>query len=86
MAQNICIDYHHKQQKVSILSLHSKSETGDELTMMEQVEDEVMKPEKEIEISKFYEVIQHTFYSFPEKQPPALLLLLFAIKLVLTLN
>lgn len=86
MAQNICIDHYRKQQKASIPSMHNKSETEDELTLMDQIEDEVMKPEKEIELSNFQEVIQQAFDSLPEKQPPALLLLLFAIKAILILN
>ncbi len=74
MAQNICIDYHRKHRKFSILSLHNKSETDDELTLMDQIEDETTNPEKETEFTELQEVIEQAFDALPEKQRMALLL------------
>jgi len=74
MAQNTCIDHYRKQQKASILSLHKKIETDDELTLMDQVEDETSNPEKELEFNELQEVIELAFDSLPEKQRTALVL------------
>jgi RNA polymerase sigma-70 factor (ECF subfamily) len=74
MVQNICIDYHRKHRKFSILSLHKKSETDDELTLMDQIEDETTNPEKETEFTELQEVIEQAFDALPEKQRTALLL------------
>jgi RNA polymerase sigma-70 factor (ECF subfamily) len=74
MAQNICIDYHRKQQKASILSLHNKSETDDELILMDQIEDETTNPEKEVEFIELQEVFERAFDSLSEKQRTALVL------------
>jgi RNA polymerase sigma-70 factor (ECF subfamily) len=74
MAQNICIDYHRKQQKASIIALYNKSETDAELTLIDQVEDETTNPEKETEFIELQEVIEQAFDSLPEKQRTALLL------------
>lgn len=74
MAQNICIDYHRKQQKASILSLHNKSETDNELTLMDEVENETANPEKETEFTELQQIIEQAFDSLPEKQRTALVL------------
>jgi len=74
MAQNICIDYHRKQQKASILSLHNKSGTDNELTLIDQIEDETTNPEKETEFTELQEVIEQAFDSLPDKQRTALVL------------
>ena len=74
MAQNICIDHHRKQQKASILSLQSKSETGEDLTLMDQIDDETKNPEREVEFIELQEVIERAFDSLPEKQRTALVL------------
>ena len=74
MAQNICIDYYRKQQKASILSLHKKSDTDDEFTLMDQIEDETTNPEKEIENIELQDVIEQAFDALPEKQRTALVL------------
>ncbi|UCE07904.1 MAG: sigma-70 family RNA polymerase sigma factor [bacterium] len=74
MAQNICIDSYRKQQKASILSLHSKSETDDDLTLIDQIEDETANPEQETEFIELQDVIERAFDSLPEKQRSALVL------------
>lgn len=74
MAQNICIDHHRKQQNASILSLHSKNETTDDLTLMDQLEDETANPAKQTELIELQEVIEQAFDSLPEKQRTALVL------------
>ncbi len=74
MAQNICIDYHRKQQKALILSLHNKSETDSELTLMDQIEDGTSNPEREAEFIELQDVIERAFDSLPERQRTALVL------------
>lgn len=74
MAQNICIDVYRKQQTASVLSLHSKSETDEELTLMDRIEDDSANPEKEIEFIELQDVIDQAFDSLPEKQRTALAL------------
>ena len=74
MAQNICIDHYRKQQKASILSLHKKSETDDELNLKDQIEDESTNPEKEVEFIELQDFIERAIDSLPEKQRTALVL------------
>jgi len=74
MAQNICIDYYRKQQKASILSLHTKSESDAELTLVDQIEDETTNPEREVEFIELQGIIERALESLPEKQRTALVL------------
>ncbi len=74
MAQNICIDAYRKQQKASILSLYCKNETDEELTLLDQIEDESANPGKETEFIELQDVLERAFDSLPEKQRTALAL------------
>jgi RNA polymerase sigma-70 factor (ECF subfamily) len=74
MAQNICIDYYRKHQKVSILSLHSSSETEEELTLVDQIQDEFANPEREAEFVELQKVIESALDSLSEEQRTAFVL------------
>jgi RNA polymerase sigma-70 factor (ECF subfamily) len=74
MAQNICIDYRRKYQKVSILSLHNKNETENELGLIDQIEDETANPEQETEFIELQNVIERAFETLPDQQRTALVL------------
>ncbi len=74
MAQNICIDYHRKHQKASILSLDSKSEASEELTLLDQIEDESANPERETEFVELQSVIESALDSLSEEQRTAFVL------------
>jgi len=74
MAQNICIDYHRKHQKASILSLDSKSEASEELTLQDQIEDESANPERETEFVELQSVIERALDSLSEEQRTAFVL------------
>jgi RNA polymerase sigma-70 factor (ECF subfamily) len=74
MVQNICIDYHRKHQKASILSLDSKSEASEELTLLDQIEDESANPERETEFVELQSVIESALDSLSEEQRTAFVL------------
>ncbi len=74
MAQNICIDYHRKHSKASILSLDSKSEASEELTLLDQIEDESVNPERETEFVELQSVIESALGSLSEEQRTAFVL------------
>lgn len=74
MAQNICIDYHRKHQKASILSLNSTSKTNEELTWVDQIEDQSANPERETEFIELQAVIKSALDSLSEVQRTAFVL------------
>jgi RNA polymerase sigma-70 factor (ECF subfamily) len=74
MAQNICIDYHRKHQKVSILSLHNKNEADDESELIDQIKNDTANPEKEAEFIELQDIIERAFNSLPDQQRTALVL------------
>lgn len=74
MSQNICIDYHRKHQKASILSLHSSNETEEELILVDQIQDESTNPERETEFVELQKVIASALDSLPEEQRTAFVL------------
>ena len=74
MAQNICIDYHRKHQKASILTLDSRSDASEELTLLDQIEDESANPERETEFVELQSVIERALDSLSEEQRTAFVL------------
>ena len=74
MAQNICIDYHRKHQKASILSLDGTGETDEELTLLDQIEDESANPERETEFIELQSIIESALDSLSEEQRTAFVL------------
>lgn len=74
MAQNICIDYHRKHQKASILSLDSPGETDEDLTLLDQIQDESANPERETEFIELQSIIEYALDSLSEEQRTAFVL------------
>ena len=74
IAQNLCIDYHRKHQKASILSLNNKSESNDEFTLLDQIEDETTDPAIETEFNDLQSVIERALESLSKEQRTAFVL------------
>lgn len=74
MAQNICIDYHRKHPKASILSLDSKNESDEELTLADQLEDDSANPAREAEWGELQSAIASALDSLSEEQRTAFVL------------
>jgi len=74
LAQNICIDYHRKYLKASILSLNSTNKTDEELSLADQIEDESANPERETEFIELQKVIESALDSLSEEQRTAFVL------------
>lgn len=74
MAQNICIDYHRKHQKASILSLDNPDETNENLALLDQIQDESANPEHETEFVELQSIIECALNSLAEEQRTAFVL------------
>jgi RNA polymerase sigma-70 factor (ECF subfamily) len=74
MAQNICIDYHRKHQKASILSLDSTGETDEDWALLNQIQDESANPERETEFVELQSIIENALDSLSEEQRTAFVL------------
>jgi RNA polymerase sigma-70 factor, ECF subfamily len=76
IAQNVCIDQYRKGKKASILFLNGEmdSDSNENTTLLDQLEDESLNPAKEMEYSELQTILKLALEKLPEKQQTALVL------------